>query len=408
MSKKLASGTTFRRGSPQPYHHPDHIDYTEHILRRTVQRTPLRNNLTTTSPHVKHDFFSFKDNLSLYLHKKTAILKSQQSITSTSSRPLRNLFLANPDGQHNRVLPKVFGYHTNRVLENGKDLKIPTDRLNRKILQQIEDEKPIDFFVYESRGETEKKSNNRQKSPPKSVSPEQRLEQLIAQNLNDEQLDKCFQQYCQSKTARNMRKLMIYEENNINFDEPFIDQSTFSYKNPLALKFFLTDQGNALSEVPEGEKGSKEEVIHEKFLKNVQKDDIKLINKVCRENNLQIGQLFSMEEKEFRMKYQNLDPRSQNVRYRKANSVARSLSEKKMRFFETEPAEEILKGLTHEEVGLRKLLNDDEISKNRQKDLIHSNITMNKNMGKVPSGSASIRPQIIMQTSKIYHSFCFD
>jgi hypothetical protein len=393
--------------APKQTNRADHIDYSEHLLRKTVQRNALRSSHKELPTSVKNDFLEHRKNLPLYLHRLTADLTHKNG----PKKNIRELFTSKNPDEPIVVLPNLAKNRPPAKFEVEKEFKLPNDPLTRRIFENITHQEPMDFFVIETPAAEEKKKNERINAKPEQTT-EQKIQMIIRGKLEDElydKLDRCYREYTKIRITQKLRQLTLEEtqqakgQQRKKQDTP--KESVLSYKNPRVVQFFTTqtlddypppEPGLEVTGTLTGETNSKAKE---------EEEDIKLIEDICKKEKLKLCEFFNMEENLFNRKYQN-EFLGDYLKGRGLVSPTLTLSNldtPKIRMFDTLELDDHQR---HTKLYGKKLFVNDEIAKRRERDFLFDQYTLTLgvrlNKGLNPAKNSKRRKNIIMQTSNAH------
>lgn len=406
--------TTAEWTPPKPTNRADHIDYSEHLLRKTVQRNPLRSSQKHLPLTVKNDLLEHRKNLPLYLHRLTAELKRKNS----NQKNIRELFTSKNPDEPIIVLPNLAKNRPPAKYEVEKEFKLPNDPLTLRIFDELTHQEPIDFFVIETPAAEEKKQEKFNSKKPEQT-PEEKIRMIIRNKLEEElydKLDKCYKEYTKNRIAEKLRQLARQEyqlaqqkrKRNAQI-EPVL-----TYNNPRVMQFFTTQtQEDFPMQETEPEVGIEGTLTDETInkAKEDEEQDIKLIEEICKKENVKLSEFFNMEENEFNRKYQNEFLEDLQKGRGGLVSPARTLSNmatpknNKIRMFDNFEVDDHTR---HTKLHGKKLFGvNEDIAKRRERDFLFDQYTLTRgvrlNKGLNPQKNSKRRRNIIMQTSNLRH-----
>ena len=286
---------------------PDHIDYTEHLVRRTVQKYPIRANQLHIDKAQRLHLNDQRDNLNLYLHRRTAELKRQYPQASIGSRPLRNLFLQEKDSNLNRVVPKMLQQSEAQRLQIAQKAHIPTDKMTKRTQSFLADQTPTDYFVCESPCQTKNYANTTRNHIPgaeklkKAASVEKKLEERLHAQLKDEQLNDCYNHYKLKKSLSTL-KLMKFQEERMR-DKKFFVFACNSTSNKDGVTGIQRSQSVSCIRRSKNPSTNPQKDFEDDD--DDEEEEAELLGDICSKKNITLAKMFEVDEAEFRRKYQN-------------------------------------------------------------------------------------------------------
>lgn len=384
---------------PNSARRPDHIDYSEHMIRRIVQKNPLRSDQNLPSS-IRKDFQDYHKNLPLYLHRMTAELKRKEGNT----QDLKKLFDL-PADQDTRIFPQVaavpkYGHH-----KNAKSLKLPDSPIITKIHKILKEQEPIDYFVYTSLPVEEKKNKKEKANPEDTGNVEEKVQVIIRQKLEDDEegkLDKLYKKYSKFRTVQKLKDLGVKQINRVSRTPSKMTAPLYSHRNPEAFKFFVTqdDIQDFHESNSEGDLADSETL---KLIAKEQQEKEKIIEKICENDNVKVCEIFNIQQDEFQRKYQNqFLERIKKEGMTSARDTAHSRPAK-IRMFDHMEIDEKFK---HFDPRGKKMFVSAEIAKERQRNILFDQYTITRgellNKQLDPRKNSKRRQQIILQTSNFY------
>lgn len=418
MSERLYVSTKALSKSPPaklPPRRLDNIEYSEHFLRRIVQKNIVRSSIKHLPPNVHNDYLEHKKNLPLYLHRVTADLKRQKG----TDKSLKELFSETPEQKPVIVFPNMSANPYISRNKSESQYKLPDDPINRKILQKIADAEPIDFFVIETPAEVEKKKPGFRLGQKPSLSPAEKVRSIITKKIEAdmaERIDQCYKQYSKVQTIEKLRQFSTEKlktaESSPEKSKPVLHtegESIFSYNNPQARRLFTAQDDISREEVES--KGNA----------SISKEDEEeaAVMEICKSHNIKVADFFNMNEQEFFRKYEKLEtkPREKHERpdtspIKNVRGARGSKSQDNGRLFENTEALLFSEELTRPQKHIKNMFGYDDISKKREKDFLFDKFTIGRGMRLNsllnPEKNSKRRQHMIMQTSNLIHKILLE
>lgn len=275
----------------------DDIEYTEYFLRKTIQPNSLRTP-TFITPKAQKNAYAVRKNFPLYLNKQTRILRETQG----KDKPIRELFSRenNPDIQP--IFPNAPSVPEYKIKKHQKQLSLPNDKVTREVINYLESQECRDFFVVESAAKEIKKKDVK-KPQDKEMTPDQKIKLAILSQLDDRDINKYFKFYSNDML---LERLKDFRSHGITKRLPI--QTFFTAPDEEVEEQILTErQGKpSPSKFSRPQTTSREPVkstlglyIMDTLKKNAEVREKKVLEEICKKNNLSTKRLLNVDENIF-------------------------------------------------------------------------------------------------------------
>lgn len=396
---------------PKQLNRADNIAYSEHLLRRTIQKQPLRSSIKKLPLHIENDLLEHRKNLPLYLHRLTAELKRKNGPQQT----IRELFTSKNPDRPIVVLPNLAKNRPPARFEFEKEFKLPNDPLTRKVFEELTHQEPVDYFVIETPATEEKKKEKFIKKPEQTV--DEKVREIIRNKLEEDlsdKLDKCYREYAKIRITERLRQLTVQEANHLQSlsrkPKNVLNAPILTCDNPRVVQFFTTQtleappSPKAQENVTVDVNAAETDEINTRMKE--EEEDEKLIEDICKKQDVKLCEFFNIEENAFNRKYFNqfYDELKKTRSLSGWSMNLMSPRNDKIRMFDTLELDDHDR---HTKLYGKKLFGiNDEIAKRRERDFLFDQYTLargvrlNKNLA--PEKNSKRRMQVIMQTSKSF------
>lgn len=377
----------------------DHIDYTEHMIRRIVQKSPLRSNFSGLPLKVKQEFQAHRNNLALYLNKRTAELKRQFPEQGKGPRPIRNLYLSENEDNSNRIFPNVPTSSAHNRTKTAERFVSPIKSIDtsKKANSPSRSQSPGTLILSRSYNGLSNILKPKIKQKETKITCDEKVKRIIISQLGEEKVDEYFQKYNHDQAINKAKKLKLNGLQHLFKGRVVSVTDRASYQTPKSRRsnfFFQTQLQEAPAQTNLQQKSS---FFPSEAKKPVILDEKDLIENICVNSDLKVSNFFDLKEDEFNMRF--LTP--QTSRGHRVRTPTENNSENKSKspiFDHTELRE----SLRSSRSSIRRMhIPDQNIAREREKNILFDKFTMNKGetLNKRMTLHSKSKDNIIKQTS---------